>query len=179
MSEPRTEFDAIITPYRAALAVLREQWESHPPWRPQVVATATCLMGLTQRPDVSKSELRVLSTIVGQLAMLGVADVAMSARPPIVCLCGSSRFRAELVEANRHETMAGKIVLAPGVFGHDGDLITDAEKAKLDRLHFAKINLADEVLVVNPGGYIGDSTRREIEHTKAAGKPLRYTEGGE
>ena len=93
----------------------------------------------------------------------------------VVCLCGSTRFRAEIAEANRAATMAGKIVLAPGVFGHSGDPLTDEDKLLLDRLHMAKIDMADEVLVVNPGGYIGESTRREIEYAERTGKPVAYT----
>ena len=93
----------------------------------------------------------------------------------VVCLCGSTRFRAEIAEANRAATMAGKIVLAPGVFGHSGDPLTDEDKARLDRLHFEKIDMADEILVVNPGGYIGESTRREIEYATRNGKPVAYT----
>jgi hypothetical protein len=71
--------------------------------------------------------------------------------------------------------MAGKIVLAPGVFGHSGDPLTDEDKLRLDWLHLAKIDMADEVLVVNPGGYIGESTRREIEYAERTGKPVAYT----
>ena len=93
----------------------------------------------------------------------------------VVCLCGSTRFRADIAEANRAATMAGKIVLAPGVFGHAGDPLTDEDKARLDRLHFEKIDMADEVLVVNPGGYIGESTRRELEYAERTGKPVSYT----
>ena len=93
----------------------------------------------------------------------------------IVCLCGSTRFRAEFAEANRAETMKGKIVLAPGVFGHSGDPLTDEDKLTLDLLHLAKINMAHEVLVVNPCGYIGESTRREIAYAHQIGKPVAYT----
>lgn len=95
--------------------------------------------------------------------------------PAVICLCGSTRFRAEIAEANRVETMEGRIVLAPGVFGHSGDPITDEDKARLDRLHFTKIALADEVLVVNPGGYIGESTAREIDYATSLGIPVAYT----
>lgn len=94
--------------------------------------------------------------------------------PKIVTICGSTRFRAEIAEANRMLTLAGHMVLAPGVFAHDGDEITDAQKADLDRLHFAKIDLAGSVYVVNPGGYIGESTRREIEYARSLNKPIRY-----
>ena len=96
--------------------------------------------------------------------------------PTIVCLCGSTRFRAEMTEANRLATMYGKIVVAPGVFQHDGDPLTEAQKEKLDALHFQKIDLADEVFVVNPGGYIGESTAREIAYATLTGKPVYYLE---
>jgi hypothetical protein len=72
-------------------------------------------------------------------------------RPTIVCLCGSTRFKDAFIEANRRETLAGKIVLSVGMFGHDEGLdMSGPVKAALDRLHLAKIDLADEVLVLNP-----------------------------
>ena len=90
----------------------------------------------------------------------------------VVCLCGSTRFRAEIVEANRLLTLEGHIVLAPGVFGHDGDPITDDEKAKLDALHLRKIDMAKQVIVIAPEGYIGESTCREIVYAESTGKPV-------
>jgi hypothetical protein len=96
------------------------------------------------------------------------------AKPTIACLCGSTRFRAEFVGVNRGLTMAGEIVVAPGVSAHDGDPLTEQEKERLDALHLRKIDLADYVYVVNPGGYIGDSTRREIAYAKNTGKPVTY-----
>lgn len=95
-------------------------------------------------------------------------------RVHIVTICGSTRFRAEMAEANRRLTMAGYVVLAPGVFAHDGDSITDEQKTQLDRLHLSKIDLAAWIYVVNPGGYIGDSTRREIQYAEATDKPVQY-----
>lgn len=91
-------------------------------------------------------------------------------KPKIVTICGSTRFRAEIANANRVLTLAGYVVLAPGVFAHDGDEITDEQKVALDALHFQKIDLAGWIYVVNPGGYIGESTRREIEYARRAGK---------
>jgi len=96
----------------------------------------------------------------------------------VVVICGSTRFRAEIAAANRELTLAGHIVLAPGVFAHTGDLVTGWQKRRLDALHLAKIDRADWVYVVNPGGYVGDSTRREIAHADQAGKPVRYLVGG-
>ena len=99
----------------------------------------------------------------------------MASTPEIVCICGSTRFRDDIAAVNRDQTMAGRIVLAPGVFGHSGDPITADAKTRLDELHLRKIDMADVVLVVNPGGYIGDSTRHEIEYAQKAGKRICYT----
>jgi hypothetical protein len=90
--------------------------------------------------------------------------------PKIVTICGSTRFRVEIAEANRMLTLAGHIVLAPGVFAHDGDEITEQQKQELNKLHFKKIDLARWIYVVNPGGYIAESTRREIEYARRSGK---------
>jgi hypothetical protein len=102
-------------------------------------------------------------------------------RPEIVCICGSTRFADEMIAANRELTFAGVMVVAPGVFLRAGDRdanssITSEQKSALEALHLRKIDLADRVLVVNPGGYIGESTRREIEYAQATGKPVSYTD---
>ena len=97
----------------------------------------------------------------------------MRERPEIVCICGSMRFVDEMRAANRDLTLAGVIVLAPG---EPGEAITVDQKAALDALHLRKIELADRVLVVNPGGYVGESTRREIAHARATGKPISFTD---
>jgi len=75
----------------------------------------------------------------------------------------------------RDLTFAGLIVLAPS---EGGDLITDEQKTALDALHQRKIDPADRLLVVNPGGYIGASTSREIAHARATGKPISFTNVG-
>mgnify|MGYP000900046065 CR=1 FL=1 len=93
----------------------------------------------------------------------------------VVCLCGSTRFRDEFTEHNRRLTMEGKIVVAPEVFAHSGDPLTDEDKERLDELHLRKIDLSDSVLVINPNGYIGDSTRREISYAERIGKPVFFT----
>ena len=100
----------------------------------------------------------------------------MEARPQIVCLCGSTRFAEEFRAVNRDLTLAGTIVVAPAEYGHAGNQITEGQKATLGALHLAKIDLADRVVVVNPGGYIGESTRREINYAQKAGKPVEYTD---
>jgi hypothetical protein len=100
-----------------------------------------------------------------------------------VCICGSIRFEDELRAANRDLTLAGVIVVAPGVFPRAEDhaaseSITSEQKTALGALHLRKIDLADRVLVVNPGGYIGEATRREIAYARAAGKPVSFTDPG-
>ena len=104
-------------------------------------------------------------------------------RPRIVCLCGSTRFRDAFDEANYVETMGGRIVLSVGFYmratgNRHGETVgtTPAQKIALDELHKRKIDLSDEVLVLNVGGYIGDSTRSEIAYAKAHGKPVRWME---
>lgn len=102
-------------------------------------------------------------------------------RPEIVCLCGSTRFVEQLHAANRELTLAGVIVLAPGVFSGAENpdsvtRITAEQKTALDALHRRKIDLADRVLIVNPGGYIGESTSKEIDYARAAGKPVAFTD---
>ena len=97
----------------------------------------------------------------------------MTDRPEIVCICGSARFVAEMRAANRDLTFAGVIVVAPS----DADVSpTPEQKEVLDALHLRKIDLADRVLIVNPGGYVGESTRREIAYARAAGKPMTSTD---
>lgn len=99
-------------------------------------------------------------------------------KPTIICLCGSTRFIIEFDEINRKFTLQGKIVLSVGVFGHSESggqgALTDDTKSGLDELHLRKIDLADEVFVLNVGGYIGDSTRNEIAYARKIGKPVAY-----
>jgi hypothetical protein len=103
-----------------------------------------------------------------------VRDFGGRPRPRIVVLCGSTRFRDEFRAQERRLSLEGVIATGPGTFGHCGDPITEDDKVRLDELHKRKIDLADEVLIVNPGGYIGDSTRSEIAYAESLGKPISY-----
>lgn len=103
-------------------------------------------------------------------------------RPTIVTLCGSTRFKEEFQEYQLRETLAGKIVLSIGCnMRDDHELFRDMTpeelrltKAMLDILHLRKIAMSDEIFVLNPGGYIGESTEREIEYAKSIGVKVRY-----
>ena len=88
-------------------------------------------------------------------------------KPKIICLCGSTRFMNAFFDEGWRETLEGNIVLSVGVWrqgpaDHAGEWIGDEVKQRLDELHLRKIDLAEEVLVLNVGSYIGESTRREI-----------------
>ena len=102
-------------------------------------------------------------------------------RPRIICLCGSTRFYKEFQRANYEETMRGHIVLSVGFYMHESEAAhgekwgcTPEQKIALDALHFRKIELADEVLVLDVDGYIGESTRNEINHATTLHKRIRY-----
>ena len=105
-------------------------------------------------------------------------DAQRASRPTIVCLCGSTRFMDEWNHQRRRLTEAGEIVLAIEIVttqSRDEDQHVDpALKARLDELHKRKIDLADYVLVLNVGGYIGESTKSEIAYAESIGRPVQY-----
>lgn len=138
------------------------------------MAAETTTLTIDLRLDTTAAEEQVIA-LAEALGLTITRPEPRTSRPPVVCICGSTRFRSEITEANYRETIAGRIVLAPGVYGHDGDPMTEEDKVRLDQLHFAKIDLADEILVVDPDGYIGQSTAREITYAHEHGKPVRYT----
>ena len=101
----------------------------------------------------------------------------------VITLCGSTRFKDEFLEAQKRLTLAGCIVISVGLFGHSGDSEVwdgmdegEASKTKLmlDDMHKRKIDMADEIFVIDVDGYIGESTRSEIDYALAHGKPVRY-----
>lgn len=104
-------------------------------------------------------------------------------QPIIVCLCGSTRFFEAFQQANYEETMAGRIVLSVGFYPHRAGQVhsedigcTPEQKRTLDELHMRKIDIADEILVLNVGGYLGASTKREVAYAQAKGKRIRWLE---
>ena len=101
----------------------------------------------------------------------------------VVTLCGSTRFKEAFESETRRLTLAGCIVISVGLFGHtEGlDMGTDNApsviKRMLDEMHLRKVDMADRIHVINPGGYIGHSTRREIDYALMNGKQVTYMEG--
>lgn len=108
----------------------------------------------------------------------------MSKLPKIICLCGSTRFTEEMLVKQWELTKRGFIVLSwcalPAEYftGEDRTHIGDQEGVKeiVDEVHRRKIDLADEVFVLNIDGYIGESTRSEIHYAESLGTPIRYLE---
>jgi hypothetical protein len=103
----------------------------------------------------------------------------------VITLCGSTRFKDDFMRVQKELTLKGNIVISVGLFGHSGDdEVWDGmdegtlskTKEMLDDMHKRKIDMADEIFVINVGGYIGDSTRSEIEYAVKNGKKVNYLE---
>ena len=94
----------------------------------------------------------------------------------IITLCGSTRFKDAFLETQKRLTLEGNIVISVGLFGHSGDeeVWMPGTKEMLDDIHRAKIDMADEIFVINVGVYIGSSTRSEIEYALVTGKKVNY-----
>ena len=103
----------------------------------------------------------------------------------VVTLCGSTRFKEQFMEAQKELTLKGYIVISVGLFGHSGDSevwenmdegTLTKTKEMLDDMHKRKIDMADEIFVINVDGYIGDSTKSEIAYAQKNGKVVNYLE---
>ncbi len=104
---------------------------------------------------------------------------------PVITLCGSTRFKNEFMEIQKKLTLEGNIVISVGLFVHSGDKevwdgmdegTLSKTKEMLDDMHKRKIDMADEIFVINVGGYIGESTRSEIDYAIKNGKKVRFLE---
>ena len=109
----------------------------------------------------------------------------MQGKYPVITLCGSTRFKDQFMEMQKKLTLEGNIVISVGLFGHSGDSevwenmdegTLTKTKEMLDDIHKRKIDMSDEIFVINVGGYIGDSTRSEIAYAIKYGKKVRYLE---
>lgn len=96
----------------------------------------------------------------------------------IITLCGSTKFKDEFIAEQKRLTLEGNIVISVGLFGHSGDyeVWSETTKPMLDDMHKRKIDLADEIFVINVGGYIGSSTKSEIDYAIKTNKPVIYLE---
>ena len=96
----------------------------------------------------------------------------------VITLCGSTRFKDEFLKVQKDLTLKGNIVISVGLFGHSGDdeVWSDGTKEMLDDMHKRKIDMADEIFVINKDGYIGTSTKSEIEYAIKTNKKVNYME---
>ena len=96
----------------------------------------------------------------------------------VITLCGSTKFKEQFLEVQKQLTLKGYIVISVGLFGHSGDneVWKPGTKEMLDDMHKRKIDMADEIFVINVGGYIGESTKSEIAYAKETGKKVNYLE---
>ncbi|MBO5969898.1 MAG: hypothetical protein J6S14_15530 [Clostridia bacterium] len=102
----------------------------------------------------------------------------MQGRYKVITLCGSTKFKEEFMTVQKRLTLEGYIVISVGLLGHSGDaeVWEEGVKEMLDDMHKHKIDMADEIYVINVGGYIGSSTMSEIEYAKSKGLPINYYE---
>ena len=109
----------------------------------------------------------------------------MQGKYPVITLCGSTRFKEQFMEAQKRLTLEGNIVISVGLFGHSGDQevwenmdegALTKTKEMLDDMHKRKIDMADAIYLINVGGYVGSSTKSEIEYAISHGKEVRYLE---
>ncbi len=96
----------------------------------------------------------------------------------VITLCGSTKFKDEFIETQKQLTLQGNIVITVGFFGDIGDnrVLDDCVKDMLDDMHKRKIDMANAIFVINKNGYIGSSTRSEIEYALEQGKKVLYLE---
>lgn len=94
----------------------------------------------------------------------------------VITLCGSTKFKDQFMEAQKKLTLEGNIVISVGLFGHSGDneVWDEGVKEMLDDMHKRKIDMADEIFVIDVDGYIGSSTKSEIDYAYRHGKNIRY-----
>lgn len=95
---------------------------------------------------------------------------------PVITLCGSTRFKDQFLEVQKELTLKGWIVISVGCFSHQGDELSELQIAVLGDMHRRKIDMSDAIFVINVGGYIGESTKSEIEYAKEHNKKIMYLE---
>jgi hypothetical protein len=125
------------------------------------------------------SECQRMLIVINALSEESTAPMTgIGKRMKVITLCGSTRFKEQFLEQQKRLTLEGNIVISVGLFGHSGDeeVWKPGTKEMLDKMHLQKIDMADEIFVINVGGYIGESTRREIAYAESKGKIVKYLE---
>ncbi|UVI32975.1 hypothetical protein [Paenibacillus spongiae] len=98
----------------------------------------------------------------------------------VITLCGSTKFKQQFEKANAFLTLQGNIVISLAFFEQsEGFELTEEQAGLLGELHLRKIDISDDIYVIDVDGYIGSSTRKEIEYAQRKGKSIRYYSDGE
>ena len=92
----------------------------------------------------------------------------------IVTLCGSLKFKNEMMTVSEKMALEGYCILTPVYPVLENMKATEEQLIKLKEAHFKRIELSDAILVVNINNYIGDSTKLEIDYAKKLGKEIIY-----
>ena len=94
----------------------------------------------------------------------------------VITLCGSTKFKDEFIAIQKDLTLKGNIVISVGLFDHSGDneVWEDGIKEMLDDMHKRKIDMSDAIMVIDVDGYIGESTKKEMEYAKSKGKIIYF-----
>ena len=104
---------------------------------------------------------------------------------PVVTLCGSAKYKDQFIKIQKELTLKGYIVFSLGFFGQLcedeaitslGDNAMTRIKCMLMDMHKTKIDMSDEIFVINPNGYIGNSTWTEICYAYKKGKAIIFLE---
>ena len=139
-----------------------------------VTMCGSVIMNMSERPAPTNTKPAKIHTITPSRDNPSYKESEF----PVVTLCGSTKFKDDFIKAQQELTLQNNIVISVGLFGHADGLyeseITPEKKEMLDKIHLAKIDMSDYIMVINRDGYIGESTRREINYAISKGKPVKY-----
>lgn len=93
----------------------------------------------------------------------------------VITLCGSAKFKKEFFIVQQKLTLEGIIILLPTFF-EDCVEVSGSKYSMLKDMHIKRIDMSDEIFVINKNGYIGENTKFEIEYSLKIGKKINYLE---
>lgn len=94
----------------------------------------------------------------------------------VITICGSMRYSKEMMKIAEELELKEGYAVIQCVYNVDGQKYEGIDASILDKIHRKKIDISDAIYVVNINGYIGESTRKEIEYANNNGKEVIYHE---
>lgn len=134
------------------------------------------MFGETELFTVGYLEESGLSFSDNTVPIIDEARPPLSCIYPVVVLCGSNRFKEEFEKVSRELTLSGHIVIPLSIYRYDGVNLNKDQINMLTNIQYQKIDMADEIYVINKYGYMDSGTIKEIEYAKSKGKVIRYME---